>query len=44
MFGLLAKFKTKSFVQNLLIEVVADLLMLAMGLIIGYYFKVTFFS
>lgn len=39
----LNKFTEKQFVQNIIIEVCADLLMLAMGVIIGYYFKTMLF-
>lgn len=38
--SVLAKFKQKEFVQNLLIEVIGDFLMLALGLVAGYYIKV----
>ncbi|MFF2531550.1 hypothetical protein ACFVS2_21820 [Brevibacillus sp. NPDC058079] len=41
--GLLVKFKQKNFVQNIVIEVVADLLMLAMGIIVAYYIKTMLF-
>ncbi|WPS85458.1 hypothetical protein SMD22_02165 (plasmid) [Brevibacillus halotolerans] len=36
---LLAKFKKKQFVQNIIIEVVADLLMIAIGIVVAYYIK-----
>ncbi|WCF11760.1 hypothetical protein NDS46_30925 (plasmid) [Paenibacillus thiaminolyticus] len=39
----IGKFKERRFMQNLIIEVVADLLMLIMGIIIGYYFKTMLF-
>ncbi|MGG1940397.1 hypothetical protein ABFY57_11975 [Paenibacillus polymyxa] len=31
--------KERKFVQNIVIEIVADLTMLSAGIIIGYYFK-----
>lgn len=37
--NLIQKFKDKNFVQDILIEIVADLIMLIMGIIIGYYLK-----
>lgn len=37
------KFKERKFMQNVVIEVVADLLMLIMGIVIGYYFKTMLF-
>ncbi|MBP1308741.1 MULTISPECIES: hypothetical protein [Paenibacillus] len=37
------KCKEKTFVQNILIEVVADLLMIGMGIIIAYYIKTMLF-
>jgi hypothetical protein len=40
---LMAKFKKKQFVQNIIIEVVADLLMVAMGIILAYYVKTMLF-
>lgn len=38
--GVIAKFKDKEFVQNLLVEIIGDVLMLCLGLIAGYYVKV----
>lgn len=38
--ALMAKFKSKEFVQNLLVEIIGDFLMIALGLIAGYYVKV----
>ncbi|WP_268808349.1 hypothetical protein [Paenibacillus tyrfis] len=40
---LVSKFNQKQFVQNILIEVIADLLMLALGVGIGYFFKTMYF-
>ncbi|WP_257985751.1 hypothetical protein [Bacillus sp. M6-12] len=37
---LMAKFKNKEFVQNLLVEIIGDVLMISLGLIAGYYVKV----
>jgi hypothetical protein len=39
----MGKFKEKQYVQNILIEVVADFLMVAMGIIIAYYIKTMLF-
>lgn len=36
---MLNKIQERRFVQNLVIELVADLLMLSMGIVIGYYLK-----
>ncbi|WP_275975557.1 hypothetical protein [Paenibacillus polymyxa] len=33
------RLKERKFVQNIVIEIVADLTMLSAGIIIGYYFK-----
>ncbi|WCK57722.1 hypothetical protein PP175_27180 (plasmid) [Aneurinibacillus sp. Ricciae_BoGa-3] len=38
--ALLAKIKTKEFVQNLLVEIIGDIIMILMGLGAGYYIKV----
>ncbi len=40
---LVSKFNQKQFVKNLLIEVTADMFMLALGLGIGYFFKTMYF-
>lgn len=40
---LVANLKSKRFVQNLIMEVTADLLMLCIGVVIGYYFKTMMF-
>jgi hypothetical protein len=37
------KFANKEFVQNFTIEFVADVIMLVVGLIIGYYIRVMLF-
>lgn len=36
---LFGRLKERQFVQNIVIEVVADLTMLSVGIIFGYYFK-----
>ncbi|WP_285850498.1 hypothetical protein [Brevibacillus borstelensis] len=36
---LVAKLKSKQVVQNMIIEVTADLLMLAIGIVTAYYIK-----
>lgn len=38
--SLKAKFQNKEFVQNLLVEIIGDGLMIALGLVAGYYVKV----
>lgn len=43
MYNLIQKFKDKNFVQDILIEIVADLIMLIIGIIIGYYLKAMLF-
>lgn len=40
--ALIKKIKSKEFIQNSLAEIIADIVMIVMGLVIGYYFK-TFF-
>jgi hypothetical protein len=40
---MLAKFQQKEFVQKIVIEVVSDSIMLVVGLIIGYYIRVSLF-
>lgn len=42
--AIMNKFKQKEFVQNIVIEVVGDILMLVIGLIFAYYFKIMFFG
>lgn len=37
--SLKAKFQSKDFVQNLLVEITGDVLMIALSLIAGYYIK-----
>ncbi|NOU53720.1 hypothetical protein HN020_02740 [Brevibacillus borstelensis] len=37
------KLTEKQFVQNIIIEVVADLLMVAVGIVLAYYIKVQVF-
>lgn len=39
----LSKFTEKQFVQNVIIEVVADLIMVAVGIVLAYYIKVQVF-
>ncbi len=39
----LNKFNQKQYVQNIIIEVVADLLMVAVGIILAYYIKTGMF-
>ncbi len=39
----LNKFTQKRFVQNLIIEIIADLVMLIGGLVIGYYLRTMLF-
>lgn len=41
--AIMDKIKERRFVQNVVIEVVADLLMLIAGIVIGYYFKTMLF-
>jgi len=41
---ILNKFKQKEFMQNLVIEVAGDIIMLILGLIFAYYFKIMFFA
>ncbi|MDN4095602.1 hypothetical protein QYF48_22710 [Brevibacillus agri] len=41
--ALVAKLKSKQVVQNILIETTADLLMVAMGIVIAYYIKTMMF-
>ena len=41
---ILNKFKQKEFMQNLVIEVAGDIIMLILGLIFAFYFKIMFFA
>ena len=41
---ILNKFKQKEFMQNLVIEVAGDIIMLMIGLVFAYYFKIMFFA
>lgn len=41
---ILQKFQDKKFVQDLLVELIGDVIMIAVGLLAGYYIKVMFFG
>lgn len=41
---ILNKFKQKEFMQNLVIEIAGDVIMVIIGLVFAYYFKIMFFA
>ncbi len=41
--ALINKFRERRFIQNLMIELIADLVMLIGGLVIGYYLRTMLF-